>query len=419
MQVSEFLAKGFDLKFQGKLLDFCQANGLLTKEDDPTSHRFLSRSITPHIKKLSGLFNRSETEQIAGIDAKYWKQSSNPDNLRLAYFLYYMPANLFRMASICSELRRHGYTWPIGRKIMGVDFGSGPASAVSGFAASNFFDGDAESIRFGRWALIDQNNKMLELARKWSEFYINDHLGFEWDFATYFRKLEFKKSLLPAAAPSFNLMTFSYVLNEQSGETSDIKQIASNLVRTCENHLEEDGLVIILEPALKDQSRKVLQLRKELLKLNPSWLKILLPCFNNHDCGALSSDDWCHEQVSWWRPPYYVEIDKLAELDHKTLPFSYLVFSKTQKQVDEILVKIKGDNPNKRFRIVSPAHKPTARGRDVEFFACGVKGKYRARLNSQQNIQGIEQVGRGSVLIDADITGDIHATRVQSVRKIL
>jgi hypothetical protein len=94
-------------------------------------------------------------------------------------------------------------------------------------------------------------------------------------------------------------------LNE-SGHSPE--EMMDRFVDTCEQHLEEEGMVIIVEPALKLQSRKLLKFRKTLLENQKVLrgdvpLKVLLPCLGHQGCGALArEDDWCHEEVGWWRP---------------------------------------------------------------------------------------------------------------------
>src|SRR5689334_21009233 len=99
MQVPNTLSTAFGAEFQEWINQFAVEQQLLPDLSSLASPRFLSRSVVPHITKLSGMFNREEKDQGSGLDP-YWKQSSNPAHLRLAYFLYFMPSNLFRVASI-------------------------------------------------------------------------------------------------------------------------------------------------------------------------------------------------------------------------------------------------------------------------------------------------------------------------------
>jgi hypothetical protein len=208
----------------------------------------------------------------------------------------------------------------------------------------------------------------------------------------------------------------SYFLNESTQPPAELAEI---LIRSWEKHLDDEGIVILCEPALKLQSRKLLELRKELIhcreKLGAHWLKILIPCLGHQGCGALAQeDDWCHEEVSWWRPPYFRTIDKMAGLDRKTLPFSYLVIARSKRKLDEILPALSQAPAQMRERLVSPAH---FEGRDQEFFLCGQNGKRRARYRNPA--EEAEPLQRGDILAGAKIRGDVNSSRVEEVDQIL
>jgi hypothetical protein len=199
----------------------------------------------------------------------------------------------------------------------------------------------------------------------------------------------------------------SFFLNES---TESPRAMARTLLQAWDDHLEEEGLVILIEPALKAQSRRLLQLRRAILeKAEESGLKLLLPCLGHQACGALAeAEDWCHEEVSWWRPPYLRKLDDMASLDRKSLPFSYLVFAKTQRSMQELLPNLRGA-ADARYRLVSPAH---SEGRDLEFFLCGQSGKRRARYRDDPELE------RGDILENTELRGDTNATRIQKARRV-
>src|SRR4051812_5553338 len=93
MRVPDSLAKAFDTQFEAQISQFAVEQGLLPEQSALKSPRFLARSVIPHVLKLSSLFNRLEEGQPGSGLNPYWKESSNPKNLRLAYFLYFMPSN--------------------------------------------------------------------------------------------------------------------------------------------------------------------------------------------------------------------------------------------------------------------------------------------------------------------------------------
>ena len=130
----------------------------------------------------------------------------------------------------------------------------------------------------------------------------------------------------------------------------------------------------------------------------------------------IHSADWCHEEVTWWRPPYFRKIDKMAGLDRRTLPFSYLVLAKSRRSREEILPLLADSGLSTRHRLVSPAH---SEGRDLEFFLCGEEGKRRARYRPANESDPAAELQRGNIFIDAEIRGDHNSSRVNKFKKVL
>jgi hypothetical protein len=431
MRVSSQLSRAFGEEFETVLSDFLLQEKLIDQASDLRSRRFLSRSIVPHVQALSQRFNRIDPNKIqgkaatqiadqqAGLDA-YWKQSSNPKNLRLAYFLYFMPSNLYRVAAIWGELYRLGFRWPSASNSSGtresefraIEWGAGPASGACGIGAAEAITplGIPKNVQ---WSLIEQDRQSLELGRAWSESYFSS-LGLDsWSSQSFHRKVDWTKPLLPQGAGQFDLWLMSFVLNE-SQQTPE--ELAQSLLGCWRHHLKPGALIVLSEPALKLQSRKLLELRKSLVREfeKSGEYQILLPCMGHQTCGALEApDDWCHEEVTWWRPPYYRVIDELAHLDRKTLPMSYLIIQKKgaaasgmTSSLTSALPALEGSTPERRYRLVSPAH---WEGNDQEFFICGQEGKRRARLKFE------DQLSRGDILQNADIRGDSRASRLESL----
>lgn len=415
MRVPVSLSNAFGAEFQRLLAEFSVREGLIPDEQSLQSSRFLSRSVVPHIRKLSSLFNREEKDQGAALDP-YWKEGSNPAHLRLAYLLYFMPANLFRISSVWAELARLGFRWsafhPASPMIRGIEFGAGPAPAGCAAAAAERH-APVGLPRQGNWALIEQDKAILELGSRWSRAYLDQQGLPDWGVRPYHRKLRLREGFLPRSAPRFNVWVMSFFLNELAEPPNEIARL---LLQAWERHLEDESIIILVEPALRLQSRKLLEIRKAILEQLESakgdWLQLLLPCLGTQACGALAdSEDWCHEEVSWWRPPYFRVIDQLAELDRRTLPFSYLVFARSRRSREELLPALAGGT---RMRLVSPAH---AEGKELEFFVCAREGKRRARYRPENRGggEGSDLLERGDILIDASLRGDVHSSRIERI----
>jgi hypothetical protein len=432
MRVPKSLAEAFGPEFEKQLAQFAVDQELLPDLASLKNRRFLTRSILPHMERLTEVFNRLDPETGRSRAAEgvgpYWKSGSNPANLRLAYFLGFMPGNLFRVASIWAELQRLGFRWKATEKrrntgaFQAIELGAGPATGACGIAAGEKHAsiGLPEQVH---WTLLEQDQAVLRLGGAWARNYFDSQAHSSWEIEEQHRKLDFTDTLLPKKGPTYDLWLMSYVLNE-SPLSPEIW--ADRLIDAWGRHLEDGGLAILCEPALKLQSRRLLELRKILIERSrqpkgPRWLKVLTPCLGHQACGALAApDDWCHEEVLWWRPDYLREIDKLAGLDRKSLPFSHLVITRSEKPIEELLPTVAAGKPENRYRLVSPAH---SEGRDLEFFLCGTDGKRRARYRPDETQVSKSSdpeapIQRGTILLEAELRGDPRASRIDRVGQL-
>lgn len=377
MRVPVTIVNAFKEEYQPKAEEFLRIAQYLAPEESLEARRYLTRSIVPHIQALSNLFNRKDGEQTDAIDTEtYWKDSNNPKNRRLSYFLGFSASNSFRVASVWGELHRLGFKFqPKNEEFklleLGAGLGAGAAGAIFAETSAPLGIGNLKSV-----SLVEQNKAALEFGAAWIQ-----HLDPSWTVKPFHRKVNLAEEWLPKTSPVFDAIITSYFLNE-SGVPAN--QLAKTLTEFARKHLDENGVMILVEPALKLQSRRLLELRKELIALKE--LKVLTPCLGEQACGALKNpEDWCHEIVTWWRPKFLAELDQITGLDHKFLPFSYLVLSK------------KGFIPrisptHEEYRLVSPVRKI---GRDEEFYVCGIPGKFKALSRTAQAKLGTE---RGDIL---------------------
>jgi hypothetical protein len=71
MKVPNDLATAFGAEFEQLIVNFALERELLPDNNALKSQRYLSRSVLPHILKLSQLFNRDQKDQASGL-APYW-----------------------------------------------------------------------------------------------------------------------------------------------------------------------------------------------------------------------------------------------------------------------------------------------------------------------------------------------------------
>ena len=79
--------------------------------------------------------------------------------------------------------------------------------------------------------------------------------------------------------------------------------------------------------------------------------------------------DWCHTEVHWERPTFIRELDELVGNIHKSLKFSYLVVSKTEKRLSDSLPV---QPNNKTYRVVSELMEEKGKSK---VFLCNKEGR--------------------------------------------
>jgi hypothetical protein len=149
-------------------------------------------------------------------------------------------------------------------------------------------------------------------------------------------------------AGPYDLIILANCLNELSASIDT----RTSLVTTALSLLTPHGTMVIIEPALRETSRALHEVRDQLLR--EKRCTVYSPCLHERDCPALiNQDDWCHEERPWEPPSLIQQIDHEVGFIKDTLKFSYLLLRtdgrtiaerspQTFRMVSE-LRKLKGD----------------------------------------------------------------------------
>jgi ribosomal protein RSM22 (predicted rRNA methylase) len=168
----------------------------------------------------------------------------------------------------------------------------------------------------------------------------------------------------------FDLVIAAHLLNELN---LDAKAKAHLVAGWCEELLAADGTCILIEPALRETSRALLEVRDRLLT---GHVRVVAPCPVQGPCPALANPrDWCHDAA-----PAIVE-------GRSRVDFSYLVLRMQASTPDD-----------DAYRICSDPLKDKGR---LRFFACGRTGRYQLlrldRDRSEAN-SALDQIARGDLV---------------------
>ncbi|HXX66447.1 MAG TPA: small ribosomal subunit Rsm22 family protein [Polyangiaceae bacterium] len=163
----------------------------------------------------------------------------------------------------------------------------------------------------------------------------------------------------------FDLVVLGNVLSEVGIELPDEARILQHveIVRTMlEEHVDQRGAVIVVEPALRDRTRRLHRVRDGLVR---HGISVFAPCLHSSPCPALAHDsDWCHEDLPVDLPQWLAPVARAAGLRRQGLTFSYLVLTKDGSRLADVV----GAARAPRLRVVS--ERQVTKGK-CEAFLCG------------------------------------------------
>ncbi len=107
-----------------------------------------------------------------------------------------------------------------------------------------------------------------------------------------------------AAGERFELITLANLLSELPGGPAERARL---LTQIASEHLAPGGALLVLEPALRETGRALLEVRD--LIVASGALRALAPCLTQRPCPALlATKDWCTAEERWTPPPHIVQL---------------------------------------------------------------------------------------------------------------
>lgn len=261
---------------------------------------FILDSIAPKLanKLRKGKIAQVELEPICRDIQKLSQNYNQLEALKieskaqgLAYALYYTPINFQKVKKYLEKL-------PADFKAKEVlDFGCGPGTAT--LAAKLFF-------KEANFTCVDSSSQMLETAE--------NILG--WVQTNFSNVIPNKKFDLIIAANSLNEISDPKILNET--------------LSALYNVLNPNGILLIIEPALKTITRKLMQTRDDLINKHSDLVPIF-PCTHKQSCPMLKANqsDWCHDSLTWERGPLVQQVDEMTGFNKHRIKTSGIIFQKS------------------------------------------------------------------------------------------
>ncbi|MBH0199066.1 MAG: hypothetical protein HP497_06535 [Nitrospira sp.] len=331
-----------------------------------------------HVIEQSGSTNRVAgprlVQAIAGLSRLFTKEREAISQayledpvLAAAYLSYFLPVNLSKIQVLLDEM-------PISeddRRFSVLDLGSGPGTGT--LAVLDWWYRRRSTAALSVVALDTVPAALRQASLLWNGYCHAAGITTA-SLHTCEGDLERRAWLeqVKERAP-FDLVILANCLNEMFLGAKDPIGAQAGLVAEVLALLAPHGTMMIIEPALRETSRALHQVRDRLLQEKDCT--VYSPCLHENNCPALINPyDWCHEERPWEAPGFIQEIDKEVGFIKDTLKFSYVLLRKD----GETIVKRRPD----RYRVVSELR--------------ALKGEKRAWLCNEQ---GRQEVGRQDRLV--------------------
>jgi ribosomal protein RSM22 (predicted rRNA methylase) len=163
---------------------------------------------------------------------------------------------------------------------------------------------------------------------------------------------------------SFDVVVLGQVLCEIESISEETRlDVHVELVRVAGELTAPTGSVVIIEPALRERTRRLHAVRDAILASSPGGLRVFAPCVHQALCPALADPNaWCHEDLDVDLPGWLVPVARAAGLRWQGLTFSYLVLRKDGRSIRD------GVSARALLRVVS---EPIVTKGKRELFVCG------------------------------------------------
>ncbi len=294
---------------------------LLTEIENLTKKEGISpERLSQAVLELSGLFTKGRR----ALSGSYLESPT----LAAAYLAYFLPVNLSKIQVLLDEMpveQAHD-TFSV------LDLGCGPGT---GALAVLDWGHDRGSVAALSVVAVDRSMTAIHQAESFWNKYCRTADLTGTSLHTCKADVErtgWLKEVQPRAP--FDLIILANCLNELHADATDPIMMRSRLVIETLALLAPHGTMMIVEPALRETSRALHQVRDRLLQ--EKRCTIYSPCLHENNCPALTKpDDWCHEERAWEPPAMIQEIDEAVGFIKDALKFSYLLLRKDGKTIVE------------------------------------------------------------------------------------
>ena len=277
-----------------------------------------SDALAQTVAQLSHLF----TKERSGLTQTYLEDPV----LAAAYLQYFMPVNLAKVSVLLDEMP----VPDVAGRFSVLDVGAGP-----GTGALAVLDWWQRQTLKGELAVtaVDKSSMALRQAQRLWKMVCEAE-------GIVTARVDVVEGGIERTACAGKIMTqapydviiLANSLNEIAADLSDPFAVRSKVLSSLLDALSPHGTLMIVEPALRETSRALYQIRDQLLQ--EDRCTVYSPCLHENGCPALLNPyNWCHEERAWEPPALIQEIDTQVGFIKDALKFSYLLLRKDGKRI--------------------------------------------------------------------------------------
>lgn len=269
-----------------------------------------------HVSAMAAVYN---DDRLAGLRA-------SRDQLA-ARLHFWFPRDVPKVAGAARELVAMGRLALSAAPLRVLDLGAGLGASHRGLARALGGRGILDVLA------VDEDRDALRAAAA-----IAEHRPKEGEVTIKLRTEE--RSVATGRPPRgrFDVVLLGQVISELDLDRPEDERVelhADRIAMLAQESLDEGGMIVIVEPALRTRTRHLQRIRGAAIARG---LHVIAPCLHHGRCPLLGREtDWCHEDLPVDLPDFLVPIAKRAGLRWEGLTFSYLLLARKPPRLEDAL----------------------------------------------------------------------------------
>jgi ribosomal protein RSM22 (predicted rRNA methylase) len=268
------------------------------------------RTVRLHRKKLNRL-----QKNLRALSHDFAHRTASADKFSDAYFAYNFPMNLAKIRIVVLQLQ-HLYPQVLEHltEFRICDIGCGEGAGMLGIYYG------LQEFRKLRFSGFDTSPQMLRKCKDMMRWLKNGDARVQ----VRLQQQNMSHGLLKKKVAKYDIVILANSLTEMFTDGTIPVNFIERLLKSC----TDNGVIIVLEPATKNLSRRLMTLRNDII--NRQKGQVLLPCLHSENCPLIDirkQKDWCHQSILWDPPDYMNILNQGLNREIDRLKFSYLVIA--------------------------------------------------------------------------------------------